>query len=209
MELNACRKTPRQEPGEATESVLGAARIRQLEGNLLALPGLYRESLHHIAPISREVRHTRVSGSRSSDRLNMSALDTRHNILAILESWAEFVADGLGGIAPTRSVPHLANFLLRNLEWLTEQPPAIDFADEIAGLRLELLRTIDPEPAECHVLTWDCVVADCTGKITTSAQHGRTTDGRSIRCSSGHSWEMREWITLRPLMQRHGKAVGS
>ncbi|MDT9701052.1 hypothetical protein [Streptomyces sp. P17] len=136
----------------------------------------------------------------------MSALDARHNILAILESWACFVADERGGIAPTRSVPDLTHFLLRHLTWLTEQPPATDFADEIDGLRRELLRTIDPGPGEPRVLTRDCVVADCTGKITTSSQRAGTG---SIRCSSGHTWDLHEWITLRPLMERQRKAVGA
>ncbi|MER5215119.1 hypothetical protein ABT063_32380 [Streptomyces sp. NPDC002838] len=209
LELHACPETPTQGPGEATESTLCASRILQLESNLRALPGLYQESLHHVSPISRRMHHTRVSGSRSTDHLNMSALDARHNILAILESWAEFVADTLGGIAPTRSVPHMAHFLLRNLEWLTEQPPATDFAEEIEGLRLELLRTIDPEPSEPHVFTWECVVTDCAGKITTSSQHVGTADGTSIRCSSGHTWELHEWVTLRPLVERRRKAVGT
>ncbi|MBC2904264.1 hypothetical protein H4N64_22050 [Streptomyces sp. PSKA01] len=204
MDSHACPKNSLQEPGEAIESGLCASRIRQLEGDLRALPGLYQESLHHVLPTSRQPHHTRVSGSRRRDRLNMSALDARHNILAILESWARFVTDELDGAAPTRSVPDLTRFLLRHLKWLTEQPPATDFADEIDGLRRELLRTIDPEPGEPHVLTRECVVADCAGRITTSPG-GSTT----IRCSAGHTWEMHEWITLRPLMERQRKAVGA
>ncbi|KUN06010.1 hypothetical protein AQI95_13890 [Streptomyces yokosukanensis] len=188
------------------ESVLCASRIRQLEGNLRALPGLYQESLHQVSPVARRMHHTRVSGSRSRDHLNMSALDARHNILAILQSWAEFVADELGGAAPTRSVPTLATFLLHHLDWLVGQPPADEFADEINDVRVELLRTIDPEPGERHAPTWECVVPDCTGRITTPSPVGNK-DGRSIRCSSGHTWEVHEWITLRPLVERRRKAV--
>ncbi|MGW2047363.1 hypothetical protein ACWCPF_19605 [Streptomyces sp. NPDC001858] len=205
MELPVC-------PAEPS---LCASRIRELEGNLRALPGLYQESLHHISPISRRMHNTRVSGSRNRDHLNLSTLDARHNILAVLESWADFVADELGGTVPTGSVPALAEFLLRHLDWLTEQPPAADFADEIDGIRRELLRTIDPETGELPASTRDCVVADCPGKITTSFQNAGKANGRSIRCSSGHTWEMHEWITLRPLMEQReqreqqGKAVGA
>lgn len=208
MDSHACPKNSLQEPREAIRSGLSASRVRQLESDLRALPGLYQESLHHVLPTSRQSHRTRVSGSRSRDRLNMSALDARHNILAILESWARFVTDELGGAAaPARSVPNLTHFLLRHLKWLTEQPPATDFADEIDALRQELLRTIDPEPGEPQVLTRECVVADCPGRITTSPQPA--TDSTSIRCSSGHTWEMHEWITLRPLMERQRKAVGA
>ncbi|WP_051767180.1 hypothetical protein [Streptomyces sp. NRRL S-37] len=208
LESHACPETPDKVPGEAAASALSTSRVRQLESDLRALPGLYQESLHHVSPLSRRMHHTRVSGSRSRDHLNVSALDARHHILAVLESWAGFVTDELGGVAPARSVPRLAHFLLRHLEWLTEQPPAADFADEIDALRLDLLRTIDPEPGEPHVLTWECVVAGCAGRITTSPRQ-RTADGTSIRCSSGHTWELREWITLRPLVEQRRRAVGA
>ncbi|MEU5835616.1 hypothetical protein ABZ820_18345 [Streptomyces diacarni] len=139
----------------------------------------------------------------------MSALDSRHNILAVLESWCSLVADELGHAAPTRSVPDLARFLLRNVEWLTEQPPAADFADEIDGLRRELLRTIDPERGELRAPVWECVMTDCTGKISAPSQSVGTAGATKIRCSSGHAWEMHEWITLRPLVERRRKAVGT
>ncbi|WP_106435822.1 hypothetical protein [Streptomyces davaonensis] len=133
----------------------------------------------------------------------MSALDSRHNLLAILESWAQFVADERGAVPPARSVPQVTRFLLDHLDWIAEQPPAADFADEIDALHRELLRTIDPEPGEPAALTWECVVANCPGRISTSAR----ADGGSIRCSAGHTWDMREWITLRPLVERRRKAV--
>ncbi|BBA98086.1 putative ovmZ homologue [Actinacidiphila reveromycinica] len=207
MQSRTCPGTPQQGHGIAAESFLSPARLRHLKGNLAALPGLYQETLHHISPVSRQMHQTRVSGSRNTDQLSMSALDARQNILAILESWADLVVDKHGGEILTRSVPHLTYFLMRNLGWLTAQPQAADFADEIDGLRLELLRTIDPEPAEPDLLTWDCVVAGCGGKITTPTQHVGNSDGKSVRCSSGHTWEIHEWITLRPLMARQGKAA--
>jgi hypothetical protein len=155
------------------------------------------------------MNQTKVSGSRSTDHLNMSALDTRHNILTILDSWSGFVVEKLGRTAPARSVPHLARFLLINLEWLTAQSPAAEFADEIEGLKAELLRTIDPGPGDLHAHMRECVVDDCTGTISTSSQNTGNAVKCSIRCSSGHSWEMHEWITLRPLMERQRKAVSA
>lgn len=209
MGLHGCVENPAQEPGEATVSPLCASRVRQLEGDLRALPGLYQESLHQVLPISRQTHRPRVSGSRNRDNLNLTALDSRHGILTVLASWATFVADELGGAAPTGSVPQLTRFLLRHLEWLTRQPPAADFADEIDGLRRELLRTLGSDPGEAHVPAWDCVVADCTGKITMPTQQVGNADRRSIRCSAGHAWQMHEWITLRLLMERRGKAVSA
>ncbi|MEV0259694.1 hypothetical protein AB0H82_36285 [Streptomyces sp. NPDC050732] len=165
---------------------------------------------------SRRRNPTKVSGSRRRDHLNVSALDARSNIVAILESWAGYVAEELGTTPPTRSVPHLACFLLLHLEWLTAQPPAPDFAEEIHGLHVELLRVIEPDRGDGDPLTRQCVVDSCTGTIVASPQNpqraqsprGAGAAGRnssSISCSAGHSWEVREWLVLRHLMDRQRK----
>jgi len=180
-----------------------------LEVDLRALPGLYQESLHQVTPVSRRMNQTRVSGSRNRDQLNTSVLDARHNVLSVLDSWSAFVAEKLRIDPPTRSVPHLARFLLLHHEWLGAQLPAADFADEVDGLRLEMLRTIDPAPSEHHVPGRACVVDDCAGTINDSSTRTGNAARRSIQCSSGHSWEMHEWITLRPLMERKRKVVSA
>ncbi|MFI9583702.1 hypothetical protein ACIHCQ_18035 [Streptomyces sp. NPDC052236] len=177
-----------------------------MERNLRALPGLHRECLHQMSSTSRRMNNpTKVSGSRKRDHLDISTLDTRHKILAILESWSGIIVEELKTIAPAHSVPHVARFLIINLEWLTAQPPAADFADEIENLHAELLRTIDPEPGNLHTLIRECVVDNCTGKISASPQNTGNAGKSSISCDSGHSWEMREWLILRQLMNRQRK----
>ncbi|MFH0178676.1 hypothetical protein [Streptomyces cacaoi] len=209
MEFHACPGNHTQELRAAAGSVLCVPCIRQVECSLRTLPGLYQESLHNVSPISRRLSQTKVSGSRSRDHLNLSALDARHNILAILESWSGFVAEKLGKAVPQRGVVQLARFLLLNLEWLAAQPVAADFADEMEGLRTELLCTVDPGPGDFRALITECVVDNCPGTISTSSQNAPQTGRGSIGCSSGHTWEMHEWITLRPLMERRRKAVSA
>jgi len=209
MEFHACPRIHVQELRAATGSVLCVPCIRQAENDLSTLPGLYQECLHQISPVSRRPNQTKVSGSHKRDHLDISALDARHDILAIMESWSGFVVEELGAAAPARSVPHMARFLLRNLGWLAAQPPAVEFADEIAGLRAELVRIIDPGPGDPRSLVRECVVDDCTGTISPSSQGVGGAGRCSIRCSSGHTWEIHEWITLRPLVERQRKAVGA
>ncbi|MEX1656964.1 hypothetical protein ABZ960_27945 [Streptomyces pseudovenezuelae] len=177
-----------------------------MERHLRALPGLHQECLHQVSSTARRSNPTKVSGSRKQDHLDISVLDARHNILAILESWAAMVAEKLTVTAPPRSVPHLARFLTRHLKWLTAQPPAIDFADEIECLVAELRQTIDPEPGDLHTLIRKCVVDDCSGTISAAPRTG-SASGTSLTCSSGHSWEMCEWLGLRKLMERQRKGV--
>jgi hypothetical protein len=209
MEFHACPRNHPMQLRAASGSLLCGPCIEQVETHLRALPALYQESLHHIAPLSRRMSTTRVSGSRSKDHLNMSALDARRDIVAILESWSEFVVDELGKAAPSRSVPQLARMLLLNVRWLTAQPPAADFADEIEDLRAELLRTIDPGPGERGGVNRRCVVPGCPGVIDTGGRAAGVGAGGSIGCSSGHAWDMHEWITLRPLVAREWKAAGA
>ena len=209
MEFHACLRAHAQELRAATGSALCVPCITQAERNLRTLPGLHQECLHQISPISRRPDRTKVSGSHKRDHLNISALETRHDILAVMESWSGFVAENLGTAVPARSVPQMSRFLLLNLEWLTAQPSAAEFADEIDGLKVELLGIIDPGPGDVRTHIRECVVDNCPGTISTSPQGAGSTGRSSIRCSSGHTWEMHEWIALRPLVERRRKAVSA
>lgn len=208
MTSHPCPRGHTQDSQAAVGSVLCAACIRRVERSLGALPGLHQECLHHVSPTTaRPTNPTKVSGSRKQDYLDISVLDARHNILAILESWSGMVVENLGTTAPPRLVPQLARFLTLHLEWLAAQPPAVEFADEIEGLVVELRHTIDPEPSDLQTLTRKCVVDGCTGTISVSPKDSPRAGNSSITCSSGHSWEMREWLSLRKLMERQRRGV--
>lgn len=210
MKVHPCPRSHAQETLADAGSVLCISCIRQVERNLRTLPVLHQESLHHVSPTPRRTNPTKVSGSRNRDHLNISVLDTRHNILAVLESWSGIVVEKLGSVAPGRSVLQMGRFLIANLEWITSQPPAADFADEIESIVAELRRTIDPDPSDLHTLIRKCVVDNCTGTISAAPQRaGSAGSGSSIKCSSGHSWEMREWLTLRQLIERQRKSVSA
>ncbi|WAX82242.1 hypothetical protein [Streptomyces sp. KMM 9044] len=178
-----------------------------MERNLRALPGLHQECLHSVSPPPRQTNPTKVSGSRKRDYIDISVLDVRHNILAILESWSRMVVERIGTTAPHRTVPHLARFLTLHLQWLIAQPSTVDFADEIESLVVELRRTIDPDPSVVRGVARKCVVEDCSGTISASPRSGGNTGSSSITCSSGHSWEVREWLSLRKLMERQRKGA--
>ncbi|MDG9720173.1 hypothetical protein [Streptomyces sp. DH24] len=208
MKSHPCPRNHTQESRAAAGSALCAPCVKGVKRNLRALPVLHRECLHQVAPTGRRTNPTKVSGSRSRDYLDISVLDARHNILALLESWSGMVVEKLATAAPARTVPALAQFLTLHLDWLLGQPPAADFADEIEGLVEELRRTIDPEPSTLHTLIRQCVVDNCPGTISAPPGIGRAGSSR-ITCSSGHSWEMCEWLSLRKLMERQRKGVNA
>ncbi|MFF1381916.1 hypothetical protein [Streptomyces sp. NPDC058308] len=205
MEFRSCPRNHAQEIRVAVGSVLCTPCVEQLERTLRTLPGLHQEGLHHILSTSGRRNPTKVSGSRRRDHLNISALDARNNILAILESWAGYVVEKAQVPAPGRSVPHLACFLVLHLEWLTAQPPAVEFADEVESLRVESLRAIDPEPEGQQAPVIGCVVDDCPGTINASPPAARSAAPGGVSCTSGHSWEMRELLTIRHRRDRQRK----
>ncbi|MET9735962.1 hypothetical protein ABZZ79_36660 [Streptomyces sp. NPDC006458] len=209
MKVHPCPRSHTQEICAATGSYLCTSCVKEVERNLRALPGLYQECLHRATSTPRRTNPTRVSGSRTRDHLDVSALDARLNILALLESWACMVAEKLDTAAPPRSVPQLAHFLTRHLPWLAAQPPAADFANEVDGLVGELRQVVDPEPAERLTLIRKCVVDDCAGTIAAAPRSGRAAGAGSLRCSSGHSWEMREWLGLGELMKLQREGVSA
>lgn len=209
MKSHPCPRNHPQESRAAAGSVLCAPCVRRVERHLRALPALHQECLHQASPTSRQTNPTKVSGSRKREHLDISVLDARHNILAILDSWSGMVVEKLGTTAPPRTVPHLARFLMLHLHWLTAQPPAVDFAEEVEGLVAELRRTIDPDPGALHTLIRKCVVEECTGTISLSPAGGAAAGLSSIRCSAGHIWEIREWLGLRELMERQRRSVSA
>jgi hypothetical protein len=195
------------ESSAAAGSLLCEACTGQLEHHLRELPGLHRECLHQASPTTtaRRTNPTKVSASRSLDHLDISVLDTRLHLLSLLDSWSGTVVEKLGAAAPARRVPQLARFLAEHLGWLTAQPAAADFADEIEGLVRELRQIIDPEPGEHFTFVHECVQDGCGGTITAALRPGESVPGRSVACSAGHAWQAHEWLRLRHLMDRQRK----
>ena len=238
MEFHACLRAHTQELRAAAGAALCTLASPRRNTLCARFPVFTRNACTRYHPFQGDRTGRKCRGARKRDHLNISALETRHDILAVMESWSGFVAENLGTAAPARSAPQLSRFLLHNLEWLTAQPTAAEFADEMEGLRVQLLGIIDPGPGDVRTHTRECVMDDCPGTISTSPQTaalgsprtpgsqqaagnpggtgspGNTartgiTGKSSIRCSSGHTWEMHEWIALRPLVERRRKAVSA
>ncbi|MER5586728.1 hypothetical protein [Streptomyces asoensis] len=207
MKADLCVRNHSPEVISATGNVLCVSCVRQVERHLRTLPGLHRESLHQVSPTARGTNPTRVSGSRRRDHLNISVIDARSRVLAVLESWSDVVAEKAGVAVPGRSVPELARFLAQHLQWFASVPPGADFADELESLVAEVRGTIDPGPGGAGALVRACVVDGCGGTISVSPGSGGAVGASSIGCSSGHSWEMPEWLELRQLMERQRKGV--
>ncbi|MCX5372781.1 hypothetical protein OG613_43015 [Streptomyces sp. NBC_00015] len=202
MTVQPCPRHHAHEGRAAGGSVLCARCAAQAERDLRALPALHQECLHHASPTSRRGNPTKVSGSRTRDHLNISVLDARHRLLTALGSWSQAVAGQHGIAVPGRSVAQLARFLAEHLAWLVAQPRAADFADEVGGLAAELRGMIDPGGGDLRTAIRTCVVDGCSGTISTSLSGGERARAGRLGCSMGHVWDVREWLSLRHLLEQ-------
>jgi len=196
MEPVLCSRNHRRETVAATGSLLCRPCVTRLRTNLRELPRLHEELLSEMVSPPRPVNPTKVSGSRTRDHLNMDAFETRHDVLAILNSWAGVVTEELGSPPPARTVLDLTHFLLHHLKWLTAQPPAGDFADEIEQLHAESASIANPASEPAGTFALKCGAAGCPGTIDTSPRRA-AGNGSTLICSFGHSWDVSEWLTLR------------
>ncbi|WP_240434818.1 hypothetical protein [Streptomyces sp. YIM 130001] len=137
----------------------------------------------------------------------MAVLDTRHDVLATLGSWSDLVVQELSVTAPRRDVSQLSQFLLHHLNWLAEQFPAADFADEVEELIAQLRSTIDPDIRNTGSYGRPCVVPDCDGSINPEQTRHGAGRAASIDCSAGHSWEIHELLNIRQLMEQQREDV--
>ncbi|MFF2412457.1 hypothetical protein [Streptomyces sp. NPDC058092] len=208
MTFPPCPRSHGRACGDAG-SVLCGVCITRVERHLRALPRLHQECLHHASPTVRRTNPTKVSASRTRDHLDISVLDARHHLRAVLESWSGVVVEKRGAAPPACTVPHLARFLLRHLGWLAAQPPAGDFADEVENLVVALRRIIDPGPGGVRTLIRRCVADGCAGTISAVSRRGAGARSAPITCSAGHSWEIREWLLLGRLMEGQRDGVGA
>ncbi|AUH42512.1 hypothetical protein [Streptomyces sp. CMB-StM0423] len=207
MPFHPCTRGHARRTGAAAPSLLCDPCIRQVGRHLRELAGLHRECLYQASPTAptRWRNPTKVSTSRRLDYPDISLLDTRQRISSLLESWSGTVVAKRRAAAPKRSVPHLAVFLAGQLDWITAQPAAADFADEVEALVKELRQTIDPEPGGYFTLVEECVQDGCGGTITASLRAGEPVPVRSIACSAGHAWAPHEWLLLGQLVERQRK----
>lgn len=198
MELSLCPRNHPREMLAADGSLLCGPCFTQVKNNLRELPGLHDALLRDLMSPPRRINPTKVSGGRVRDHLNVAAFDIRHEILTILDSWSGIIVGKLGAPAPARSVLDLTRFLLRHLEWLTAQPTAADFTDEIDRLHTEAQSVANPAHEDTEAYALKCVVAGCSGTIDASPRRA-AGNGSTLTCSSGHSWDVSEWLTLRQL----------
>lgn len=205
MEFNSCPRRHAEEIAAAIGSALCAPCIRQVRNNLIELPPLHQECLDNVSPEFRTISRSRTPRGLGRDAVDASALDSRCDILAVLGSWSELVIEGLRLAAPIRTVPCLAQFLASNLSWLTAQPPAAEFADEIEELKAAAQRIVDPRHDVRPKPIGECVIEGCTGIISIHPQGVKSAGNRGVSCSIGHSWEIGEWIMLSNLMEWQGK----
>jgi hypothetical protein len=165
--------------------------------DLAALPGLYAECAEHNPLQDKGELRERVRSSREiALPLPEAAVHARAEIRGVLASWSGLVVAELGPAgAPSRTVPEMTQFLIRNLNWLATHPAAADFAAEIAELTAHAARALDPGQKNRTPLG-TCAEAGCDALLYADRA------ARRIVCESGHESRYDQWLLLGRSLER-------
>ncbi|MBO0913767.1 hypothetical protein P8A22_09060 [Streptomyces laculatispora] len=168
----------------------------RLAGELRLLPQLYEECGLLLGGTDQP--RERTSGGPLPGMLfNTTASEARSAIFGVLRSWAGVVVDARRAGTARDTVPVLAGFLVRHVDWLAAHPAAADICEEFTGLVRRTRRVIDPEPLS-RVAIGECVEAACSGELTAMVRSRQAHRPAEIVCSAdpAHQWLGHDWLRL-------------
>ncbi|MFE1289758.1 hypothetical protein [Streptomyces sp. NPDC058751] len=188
---------PHGRRAETGSRLCGLCR-RAVARDVAALPGLYGHSESERGRPSGGAPAQRVTGSREAGLpVRPSALEARHDVVAVLSAWSRLVVDEVAdAVPPRRTVADMAAFLGRYADRLAARPEAGRFADEMARATAALRRE-DSAPATGLVSLGPCVEEGCAAEVFLPRRGGEGLLLRGPVCAAGHVLTPRQWLALR------------
>jgi hypothetical protein len=175
---------------------LCASCFNQVAAHLIGLPRMYRDC-EQTLEVSCQHPFRMIRGRLPTGiRLDDETVAVRSEIVGVLSSWCEMVVDDRGGRGPTSlDVRMLASFLHAQLDWLATHAVAADFAEEIAGLVLAVLKVQNPSQVRTIDLA-PCTRDGCGAMVRVSIDTVRRRTVPQVCCDAGHTWHPRQWLDL-------------
>jgi hypothetical protein len=169
----------------------------QLQSQLTRIPDLYAglEAALILAPVAGD----RVTGSgRPGIPLNVEAVEARAAIRGTLAAWADLTAEARGVRPVRRTVPALAGFLRRHIDWLATHPAAHDLVTEVDAATRRGVRIAQP-PAERYISVGACIEPDCPGSLIAMVHDPDALLPSVVECDTdtSHRWPAGRWNALR------------
>jgi hypothetical protein len=202
-----CRRYPAAGYSGARRAPPGLALCGTCRGRLAArlagLPELYTELEGTLAHTRNDAERVRGRGQPGIP-LNLRAVDARTKIHGTLAAWADLVVHGRNTTPPARTVPALAGFLGRHVDWLAAHPAAGDAAAEIGDL-MGAGGHATRAPAR-HIRVGPCIDSRCSGTLAALFHDhaGRTPSAIVCDADNAHAWPPERWHTLRRLLHPGG-----
>ncbi|MEU3305350.1 hypothetical protein ABZ729_36915 [Streptomyces sp. NPDC006678] len=168
----------------------------RLAGDLRRLPELYEECGLRLSGADQPRERT-SGGPLPGMPFNTAASEARSEILGVLRSWAGVAVDARQPGTVRDTVPVLAAFLLRHVDWLAAHPAAAEVCEEVSRLVRRTRRVIDPEPLS-RVAIGACVETACSGELTAMVRPQQAHRPAEIVCSAdtAHQWLGHDWLQL-------------
>jgi hypothetical protein len=179
-----------------TDPALCVPCQERLDRQLALLPRVYGEL--EVALVPAPDSGDRVTGTaRPGIPLNGPAAEARADIRGTLASWADLLVEGRTVRLPLRTVPALAAFLRRHLDWLAVHPAAEDAATEIDALLRRSLDVARPRH-NLRIPVGPCIAAACRGRLTAVARDPGAALPSAVQCDldPAHTWPPERWRAL-------------
>lgn len=201
MSSQICVLAHRQDPERQRRAADGlyvchGCRIR-LERELGDLPGLDIDLIraHSLSGPPKE----RVKGGEVEAQMPIKAniVELRSQLLASIASWARVVCEERDVSTPDLTVPAIAAFLLRHVDWIAAQPFVDEYDHEIHSLRRQAFSKAFPTGRRQFPLG-DCVEPECPGTLIAVVNDIDTLLPEEITCdySPDHRWPSSKWREL-------------
>jgi hypothetical protein len=171
-----------------------------LAGRLASLPRLY-QACEQALEVQRQHPIRVVRGRRSTGIcLDDQTMAVRSDTKRVLSSWCEMVVDEHGVTGPSSlDAEILTSFLGAHLNWLATHAAAADFADEIAALAADVKQVLNPVQVQTIDLA-PCTRDGCSQTVRASISTVNQHSVPQVRCDAGHTWQPRQWLDLRHLL---------
>ncbi|MEU2283752.1 hypothetical protein ABZ614_17770 [Streptomyces sp. NPDC013178] len=168
-------------------------RLRLIH-DLRRLPRLYDECGGLLTGADRP-RDRTSGGPLPGMPFNTAAAEARSEIVGVLRSWAALVIEERGAGAPRDTPADIADFLLRQADWLGAHQAVGELSDEVNRCVRRARGVIDPAPRR-RVPVGDCVVPGCRGALTAAAGRGSADTAVEVGCDTdpAHRWSGQEWL---------------
>lgn len=168
-------------------------------------PNDYTALGHRLVPTGRSSGNGHVTGTRNPGiDLNHRVVQLRTDLRNTHATWARIAVHERGITPPPDTLPAIARFIHRNLDWYLHHPGTTQFAHDMLDNHHDAQRLIDTNPVRSFDVA-PCPEPDCQGTLIARLRQNDALLPHDVTCDTSpldddgnplHYWPANTWLTL-------------